>query len=296
MSWTLIAAGLLVTGLIPPPEEEAAPAGSEGYLGAHTTTVSLLEEDPDKEEGIAVTRVVENSPAEAAGVRVGDRLLSLDAVVLRSSRQLEALVAARPPGTEVALEVRRGEAVLSVRARLVARLRPRTAPPVARYLEDRRLGARVATLSTGEAEAEGIPPGEGVRVLSFYPGSSLETAGVELDDVIWALEGEPIYGGEDFIRRARALEPDRKIDLLVSRGGERHTIRARTTDRSRSLHYFHFPGIVIYESDARKEDATFGLLLNIFKYTRHEDERTYRILYIIKWTTGDNEELRRVEP
>ncbi|MBI4587041.1 MAG: PDZ domain-containing protein [Planctomycetes bacterium] len=280
-----------------PPVLAAAPAAPlESYLGAHATAVKHLEEREFEETGLSVTEVVENSPAHEAGIQPGDRLLTLAGKPLRTPQQLEAQIASFKPGTEVELEVRRENRKFAVKARTVPRLAPRPAPPSDPFVEDRRLGATVASLTEPEARAENLPLGEGARIIGFYPGSPLEAAGLEKGDVLWKLAGEPVYGGEDFLARLRNVEPDVKVELEVSRRGERRALAVRTSNRLRSLQYFHFPGIVIYEWNPRKKDKTFGVLLNLFKFTRHDEERTYRLFYLIFWTTGDNEELRKVEP
>jgi S1-C subfamily serine protease len=271
-------------------------APPESYLGIETTALERLESEFEEEPGLTVVKVVENSPAAAAGFEVGDRVLTLDEEPLRSPQHLERLVATSPPGTRLTLEVERERRVLVLRPRTVPRLEPRPPPPPARFLETQRLGVEVATLSADESEAHRLPLGEGVKVASFYAGSPLEAAGLERGEVIWKLDGEPLYGPIDFQARVRATEPYQRIGLETVRGRERHALELRTSKRNRSLKYFHFPGVVIYEADPLREETTFGLLLNLFKFTRQRDERTYRIFYFIKWTTGDNEELRPVTP
>lgn len=60
-----------------------------------------------EEGGLEVTRVGRESPAEAAGIREGDVILSLDGVALESREQLKELLAGCSPGERVAFEMLR---------------------------------------------------------------------------------------------------------------------------------------------------------------------------------------------
>ena len=65
--------------------EEKAP---ESFLGFHTVIPAFADEDslndPDLAPGLPVTTVAENSPAEKAGMEVGDRILRVDGTAPRT--------------------------------------------------------------------------------------------------------------------------------------------------------------------------------------------------------------------
>jgi serine protease Do len=83
-------------------------ARDEGpYLG--------FEVDPDA-DGIKVLRVERGSPAEKAGLKADDVLLRFDSEKVSNFEQLRRLIQRRRPGTEVTLEVRRGDGVVTLKA------------------------------------------------------------------------------------------------------------------------------------------------------------------------------------
>jgi S1-C subfamily serine protease len=90
-----------------------------GYLGIAGQTVRLTERQSPAEgrtDAVLVVGVAEGSPAEAAGVLVGDLILALDDAPVRSPIDvLEALQAAQV-GREVRLQVLRGGAAQDVTA------------------------------------------------------------------------------------------------------------------------------------------------------------------------------------
>jgi membrane-associated protease RseP (regulator of RpoE activity) len=99
-----------------------------GYLGVH-----LVELTPElrthfgarEDAGVMVGRVESGSPAERAGIRVGDVLTHVDGQQVGSSWDLMSKVGERKEGDVVGLEVLRGGKVEMLSATIVERERPR---------------------------------------------------------------------------------------------------------------------------------------------------------------------------
>jgi S1-C subfamily serine protease len=72
-----------------------------GFLGMAT--------EARAEGGIKVTKVGKNTPAKAAGVKVGDVLHALNGTPLESREQLQELLKEMAPGDEVAFDMERGD-------------------------------------------------------------------------------------------------------------------------------------------------------------------------------------------
>ncbi|HYI18688.1 MAG TPA: trypsin-like peptidase domain-containing protein [Solirubrobacteraceae bacterium] len=77
-------------------------------------------------DGIQVEQVQPGSPAEKAGVRVGQAITRLDGRVVRSMEDIVEVLARRAPGDEVELEIRSGATQRTVVVTLADR--PATAP------------------------------------------------------------------------------------------------------------------------------------------------------------------------
>lgn len=107
----------------------AAASTSLGSLtgGTQRTTVSYLGviRDPDDDQpGFLVSQVVAKSPAEAAGIRQGDRIQSFDEITIGDSESLIEAVRRKKPGEEVKITVRRDDRVIQVAAKIGARTIP----------------------------------------------------------------------------------------------------------------------------------------------------------------------------
>ena len=73
-------------------------------------------------DGLRILEVLENTPAESAGIRKGDILKLLDGVPLDTREKLTILVSTKPPGTFVVINFIRDQRESSVRIELGERV------------------------------------------------------------------------------------------------------------------------------------------------------------------------------
>ncbi len=86
------------------------------FAGLYTTTGVVVLEP-------VVSQVMENSPAEKAGIKPGDRIVAIDGEKVDNFLDISRIVALRA-GREVEVVVKRGERLLTLRVRLGERERP----------------------------------------------------------------------------------------------------------------------------------------------------------------------------
>ncbi|MEA2181063.1 MAG: hypothetical protein QOF69_248 [Solirubrobacteraceae bacterium] len=84
------------------------------YLGVSTS-------DADTGVGAVVGRVIPGGPADDAGLRIGDRILSVGDRSVSQSADVASAIVAQKPGEEVSLRVRRGSRELPVKVKLGTR-------------------------------------------------------------------------------------------------------------------------------------------------------------------------------
>lgn len=142
--------------------------------------------------GVMITEVYEDGPADDAGLRRGDVVLSVDDREVFDERGMKFLAAIRAPGERAVLNVLRGGRERTFRVRLAP-------PPGATeaelvLLEGRHpfSGAEVAELSPALAEEIGRDPFDsGVLVTRILRGAYARRI-VRPGDIIRTINGEPI--------------------------------------------------------------------------------------------------------
>lgn len=179
----------------------------------------------DKPEGALVAEVVSGSPAEEAGLRKGDVLLSFNGVVLGASTSLPPLVGGVDPGEVANLRVIRGGKTLDFRIQIGAlEDAPRPdepwqppAEPLIGAPAGGVLGLVVSPLTQEQRNAMRILSG-GVRVDRVLGGPAA-VAGIRTGDAILNVAGQEIDSPERLAEVARRLTPGSTVPVLVSRDG-----------------------------------------------------------------------------
>lgn len=163
-------------------------------------------------DGAVVQSVVPGSPAEDAGIRVGDVILSIAGVRISSQKQVFAVVGTQRPGTRVKIELWRDRgdtpsAVQSVEAVLVA-----ADPEVSyeAYAMAMRSGglARVVTATPERCAERGVPFRRGVLIEQTTPGTALASA-IEPGTIITAVDGQSVSSTDEFYTRVQRLVTSR---------------------------------------------------------------------------------------
>lgn len=186
---------------------------ARGYVGLRTQPVT-----PELAQafglagpgGALVTRVTAAGPAERAGLRSGDILLSVDGVAIASPFQLEDLFAAARPGSSLALQVWRDGTLQRMTVGAAAAPRdplPATSTPT---LGQGRLGLEFAPAVSVSGMAAGVH-------VESASGAGL-LAGIEPGDRITAVNGQPVASAADFDAALQAAGSGKAVALLVTRG------------------------------------------------------------------------------
>lgn len=195
---------------------------SRGWLGVMIQDVNrdLAESfGLDKPAGALVARVVEDSPAQAAGVEPGDIILEFNDRSIDLSSDLPHIVGRTRAGTEVDMVVMRdGERLtLQVDVGELATADEDAATPVPEREQDSPLGMRLENLPESAAQRLGIRGGVQVTGLQDGPAAM---AGIRRGDVITRLNNESIATLDDFHRVLETLPPGRSVPVLVVRSGQ----------------------------------------------------------------------------
>jgi Do/DeqQ family serine protease len=162
----------------------------------------------DRVTGALVTRVLPGTPAEKAGVRRGDVLLSFDGKPVRTVKELQLLVASAALGKSVPVEVLREATRLTLEVVLVAR--DETAQPT---IQRPHVEESVPWLGMSFEET-----GEGVRVSEVEPNSVAANAGVQQGDLVLAINRHAVKTLADVVTARQRARVKESALLLLQRG------------------------------------------------------------------------------
>jgi Do/DeqQ family serine protease len=160
--------------------------------------------------GALVNQVLAGSPAEKAGVKRGDVLLTYDGKPVRGVRELQLLVANTPAGSKIELVVLRQGKRLTLPVIIAAQQPPPAAAAAPSQDQEKRQG-----LGLTVAPAAG---GAGVQVETVDPDSAAAAAGVRPGDVILAINQQEVNDLSAFRQAAEKAGKKRNVVLLVRRG------------------------------------------------------------------------------
>nr|WP_082282919.1 trypsin-like peptidase domain-containing protein [Myxococcus hansupus] len=132
-----------------------------------------------------VKDVYKGSPAAAAGIRSGDRLVAVNGRPIGSYLQLLRKVALLAPGTEAKLSLMRGDATQDVTVRLVARpAQEATEGLIQRTTSEEEVGLVLRDLTPEVAAPLGETAWSGALVSGVAPRSPADSAGLRAGDVV----------------------------------------------------------------------------------------------------------------
>ena len=178
------------------------------------------------QSGITVSSVVAGSPADRAGLKVGDTIVSVDGKSIKNGDELVADIASRKPGQKVNLGyIRNGqkqEAAVTVadRAKLFAsRLGEEEENGEESAPKQSKLGATVRALTPEMADRLNVPSGKGVVVQEVKPGSFADDVGLSRGDVVLEINKQPVNSEDDFDRIQTGLKSGQDVVFLVRQRG-----------------------------------------------------------------------------
>ncbi len=179
--------------------------------------------------GVTVSSVVAGSPADQAGLKVGDTITVIDGKKVTKGAELVSDIASRKPGSKATLGfLRNGKTqetsvVIADRAKLFAgRLGDDQENGDEDTPKPSKFGLTVRKVTPEMADRLDMPAGKGVIVQDVKPGSFAEDVNLGRGDIILEVNKQPVNSEEEFARIESSLKSGQDVVFLVrSRGSSR---------------------------------------------------------------------------
>ena len=252
-------------------------------------------EDP---EGVAVKRVIENSPGDAAGIREGDILLEvLDPegrpVALSYPSDWRKVELETTPGSQIQVVYDRAGREFESTLTLTPRVRVPGRKDVERYKEDRRVGVVLRTATEVEARSAGLGPGGGAVVVGLSRRSPWRVAGLTYGDLIVRVGEEEVSHPLVVVDAIREADEDDELDLLVRRDGEDLEVSAALSRRKTDVTEVTIPLLYSYEHD--RGVTEWSAIIGLIKHRTTQVAWELRLLWFIRFRGGEADELQEVD-
>jgi len=176
--------------------------------------------------GVTISSVVPGSPADQAGLKVGDTITTVDGKKVTKGAELVADIASRKPGSKVAMGFLRNgktqDATVTIadRAKLfAARLGEDQDSEDSSTPKQSKFGVTVRKVPAEMADRFDMPAGKGVIVQDVKPGSFAEDINLGRGDVILEINKQAVNSEEDFAKLESGLKSGQDVVFLVRQRG-----------------------------------------------------------------------------
>ena len=165
--------------------------------------------------GVLVNSVVDNSPAQRAGLQRSDCLLSLNNIAIENVDGFREIMAQLNPGDQVRIiYIRDGQ-----KDTVYATLANSSAAAIAEDGNDPDWGVSLSVLSADLRASLRIPADiDGIVILSVMPGGQADEAGLQSGDVITGIDNTPITDMSDFFAAIAAGDDNIALLDIYSKG------------------------------------------------------------------------------
>jgi C-terminal processing protease CtpA/Prc len=230
--------------------------GGGGWLGIGIQELdskirTKLDIDSDI-EGILITEIYDDSPAEEAGLQKHDILVSIDGEEGKDLSDFVNLIKANAPGADVEIQIYRDGKMKTVGATLGKRentfiwkglegleglkglealegleglkalehiVIPQIDIGMSSWGRRGRLGVFIEDVTGDLADYFEIPGGEGVLVEGIVEDSPAEAAGIKAGDIIYKVDGRAICCTEELVASIAKMEADEETPVVLIRKG-----------------------------------------------------------------------------
>jgi C-terminal processing protease CtpA/Prc len=278
-----------------PDDEDARRALAPGaFTGVTVRAAGASLDALSAEDGaLEVAAVVENSPADFAGVEPGDLILEVRlgarAEVPRWPSAWRAIELSAEPGATIELVLDRAGREHTLRLTAAARARAAPREAAERFREEERAGVVLRTATEVEARAAGLGPGGGAVVVGLARASPWRRAGVVYGDVVASIDGARVEHPQVVLDTLRRAPAGSALALTLVRGAQTLALEVRVTARASELRSISIPFLYSWESDRGRSETS--ILFGLYRREATPAAWRVRLLWFVSFSGGDADRL-----
>jgi serine protease Do len=175
-------------------------------------------------KGALIIEVKPGGPADAAGLRTNDAILTVDGNAISNAEDLAKRIADLSPKSSAEVKIRRGEGDQTVKVQFANSADDQDhvdetgAEPEA--ATSKRLGLKLSNIATD---------GGGVLIADVHPQSDAATKGLQSGDLILQVDGAPAASAADLAKNLNVIKEKGReaVLLLIKSGDQTRTVAVR---------------------------------------------------------------------
>jgi serine protease Do len=188
-------------------------------IGLQDITSDLMKFFNLKEkEGALISQVYKGSPAEQAGFKVGDIVIEVDGVKIKSSQDVVREVLKKKVGQKVNFVILREGKRLEISV-TTAEMPEKMGEQGPAKPAKEWFGLRVSNVTPDLARQLGLKKAEGVVVVGVEPNSVAQTSGLKAGDIILEVNRQKVSNENDYRSIMEKAKPDQGVLFLIDRAG-----------------------------------------------------------------------------
>ncbi len=169
-------------------------------------------------EGVLIAKVFEGDPADKAGIKTQDIIVSVNGKKIENSRALTTYIAGLEVGQNSEIKVLRGGKEMTFRVMIAKRKDEKLASGSPSSPEQTgELGIQVSNITPEMAERFNLADASGVVVSDLESGGKGEQGGLQRGDIIKEVNHTPVKNTEEFRNAVKSVPEGETISLFIHR-------------------------------------------------------------------------------
>jgi serine protease Do len=193
---------------------------TRGWLGVGIQDISeeVAEYYGIKEKtGVLVTEVFPGDPADLAGIKPKDIILSVNGKAVDSARHLTGMIADTGVGDKIQIKINRDGKTRTIDVKIAKREDAKIADRSTQEKEHDQLGIQVSEITPETARRFNLKEDKGVIVVGVDPESKAAEAGLQVHDIIREVNHKEITSVSDLNKVINEIPEGETINLFIRR-------------------------------------------------------------------------------